>query len=213
MPNSRLARGADRPAHGDRAGLVDRADLLGVTLKVPAHQREVLVDPDEHTAAVELASVATAYDDERLLVLASHRIEEFGAVVAATLPVGPDEGDGTRVLVVVRQVDVGSGERRAMPRGRCGTRRSGGRPNSATAEVAGAKRARLGVRGKGRPRIVTTSPSSRRRARSNHTWTWPVPMEFSYSEYMASRCDAVDARRGRPPSSGSGRSGPRAALS
>ena len=57
--------------HAHRTGLVDRAELLRVPLEVPAHEGEVLVDPDEDAAAVELSVVATAHDDERLLVLAS----------------------------------------------------------------------------------------------------------------------------------------------
>src|SRR5664279_5223782 len=96
-----------RLAERDGTGLMDRPQLLRVTLKVTAHEREVLVDPDEDAAAVELLAVTTAHDDEGLLVLRAHRVEQFRAVIAATLPVGPDERDRTRVLVLV-------GERHAV---------------------------------------------------------------------------------------------------
>jgi len=64
---------------------VDRAELLRVSLEIAAHEGEILVDPDEDAAAVELAAVATAHDDEGLLVLGTDRVEQFGAVVTTAL--------------------------------------------------------------------------------------------------------------------------------
>ena len=102
-------------ASADGTGLVNRSELFGIALEVPAHEREVLVDPDEQAPAKELVPVATAHDDERLLVLRAYRIEQLRAVITATLPVGPDEGHGARVLVVVRE-----GHALGQQRGDCG---------------------------------------------------------------------------------------------
>jgi hypothetical protein len=35
-----------------------------------------------------------------------HRVEQFGAVGSAALPVGPDEGHGTGILVIVHEIYV-----------------------------------------------------------------------------------------------------------
>src|SRR5664280_793781 len=86
---------------------MNRTDLLRVALEVAADQREVLVDPDEHTTAVELAVVATAHDDEGLLVLSAHGVQQFRPIIATTLPVGPNERHGSGVLVVIGEFDVG----------------------------------------------------------------------------------------------------------
>ena len=99
-------RGAELAARGDprsgavrvRAGHVDRAELLGIPLMQAAGDREVRVDPDVHAAAEGLAAVGAADDDERLLVLPEHGIEQLGLVGRARLPVGPDEGHRARVL-------------------------------------------------------------------------------------------------------------------
>ena len=63
-----------------------------------ARDREVRVDPDVHAAAVSLAAVGAADDDERLLVLPEYGIEQLGLVGRARLPVGPDERHRTRVV-------------------------------------------------------------------------------------------------------------------
>ncbi len=106
----------------DRTGLVDRTEFLRVALQVAAHQGEVLVDPDEDAAAEEMVAVATAHDDEGLLVLRTHGVEEFRAVVAAALPVGPDERDRAGVLVVVGEAHALGQEGGDGRRDRCGTR-------------------------------------------------------------------------------------------
>jgi hypothetical protein len=82
------------------------AHLFGITLQVTAHEGEVLVDPDEEAAAEELLTVATAHHYKCLAVLGPDRIEQLSAVSAAALPVGPDEGDGAGVLVVVSEGDA-----------------------------------------------------------------------------------------------------------
>jgi hypothetical protein len=86
--------------------------FLGVTLKVAAHEREILVDPDEDAPTVEVTFVATPYDDESFFVLTSHGVEEFGTVSATALPVGPDEGNGSGVFIVIHETHVG-GQHRA----------------------------------------------------------------------------------------------------
>src|SRR3989442_5393251 len=74
-----------------RAGLPHRAQLLRVALMEAATDGEVLVDPDVDAAGVRLAAEAAADDDERLLVLRAHRVEQLLAGGGAGLPVCPDE--------------------------------------------------------------------------------------------------------------------------
>ena len=82
-----------------RAGLPHRAELLGVALVDAAGDGEVLVDPDVDAAGVGLALERAADDDEGLLVLRPHRVEQLLAAAGAGLPVGPDERDGAGVLL------------------------------------------------------------------------------------------------------------------
>src|SRR5665213_1266302 len=82
FPTGLDARSGATDRHG--ASLVNGAQLLRVALEIAAHQREILVDPDEDTATVELAVIATTHDDERLLVLRAHRIHQLFAVVTTT---------------------------------------------------------------------------------------------------------------------------------
>src|ERR1039458_2022080 len=98
-------------ASGDGSRLVNGAEFLRVPLEVPPHEREVLVDPDEEAPTVETILVATAHDDEGLLVLSAHGTEQSRAVVATAWPVGPDKGDGTGILVVVRERNTFGQER------------------------------------------------------------------------------------------------------
>jgi hypothetical protein len=82
---------------------MDGAEFLWVSLKKTAHQREVLVDPDEDAATKQATVIATAHDDEGLLVLSANGIKKLRAVVATALPVRPNEGDRAWVLIVVGQ--------------------------------------------------------------------------------------------------------------
>ena len=84
---------------GDRSGHPDVAELLGVPLYMAAEHGIVLVDPDVDAAAVGLALIRAADDDEALLVLEAVRVDHFVEVVGARLPVGPDNGYSPRVLV------------------------------------------------------------------------------------------------------------------
>ena len=172
---------------------MDRTEFLGVSLEVAAHQGEVLVDPDEDAAAEELAVVATAHDHEGLLVLGAHGIEQLGAVVAAALPVGPDEGHGTGVLVLVGQFDVRRQDRAHVGRVRAvldGEQVAGVVPRRGRQDRRGAGRGSRKGHAAQRHQFGPVHPSA---GRSNQTWTWPVPMEFSYSEYMRPGARALSA--------------------
>jgi hypothetical protein len=85
--------------------LVNGAQLLGITLEIPAYQRKVLVDPDEQATAIEPVLEAATNDHVSLFVLGTNRVEKLLSVIATALPVGPDEGDRARVLIVSRQCD------------------------------------------------------------------------------------------------------------
>ena len=76
-PGERAALGAavepERPRH------VDLAELLGEALDPAAHQGEVVVDPDVRAGRDGLAVEQRVHDDEELLVLPPHRLEQLVA--------------------------------------------------------------------------------------------------------------------------------------
>jgi hypothetical protein len=80
--------------------LPDAAKLFRIALKVAAHHCEVGVDPYVHATAIDRAVVHATHDHECFLVLRADRVVEFGEVVAATLPIGEDHGNGTWIAVV-----------------------------------------------------------------------------------------------------------------
>ena len=118
---------------------VDRAELLREALDPPAVHGEVLVDPDVNAAAHRLAVEARADDQEELAVLGLHRVLELVQVGRARLPVGEDRGDRARVL---GRLELGRAAARRPRPGRCGTRRSGNPPSSATAAAGRSRRGR-----------------------------------------------------------------------
>ena len=77
----------------------DFRHLLGIALNVTPGHGEVLVDPDVRGPTVGLALVLTPNDDKDLFVLSPSRIHEFFEIVRAALPVGPNNGDRSRILV------------------------------------------------------------------------------------------------------------------
>ena len=95
------ARLQPRPglANGHRAALVHGADFLRVALMLAAQHREVFVHPDEYASGIMLPLVLAAHDDEHLLVLAAHRVQNFAEVIRAALPIRPDRRHRARVLV------------------------------------------------------------------------------------------------------------------
>jgi hypothetical protein len=73
--------------------------FFGIALVPAPDHREVLVDPDQDAARVGLTPVPAPDDDERLLVLGAHRVQDLLERVRARLPVGEDHGDGVRVVL------------------------------------------------------------------------------------------------------------------
>ena len=134
-PRRRLA-GREQPSH------VDRAELLREALNPAAVHREVLVDPDVHAAADRFAAEPRADDEEELAVLGLDRVLELVQVDRARLPVGEDRGDRARI---VGRLELGRQQRRDRVRDRCGTRRSGSRPSSATVAAGRSRRARRAI--------------------------------------------------------------------
>ena len=86
-------------ADRDWAGHPDLGHLLGVSLDVAPSHREVFIDPDVCGPAESLALVCAPDDDEDFFVLRTCWVEEFVEVVAAALPVGPDDGHRAGIVV------------------------------------------------------------------------------------------------------------------
>src|SRR3990170_3553773 len=74
-----------RLAERDRPGHPDRAEPLGIALVPTPGHREVPVDPDQQAPRVELTPVRATDDDERLLVLGAHGVQELLERVRARL--------------------------------------------------------------------------------------------------------------------------------
>src|SRR5215207_8858759 len=86
-----------------RPGLPHGAELLRVALVDAAADGEVLVDPDVDTTGEGLTLEAATYDDEGLFVLRSHRVQQLFAGGRARLPICPDQGNRSGVLLRQRQ--------------------------------------------------------------------------------------------------------------
>src|ERR1700730_6845311 len=107
----RRQRGAEAPAGGmlrgglswDVVGAGDpsRAELLRPALDQAAHQRHVLVHPDEWAEGDAFVAVASTHQENALPVLGAHRIKELFAVVGRELPLY-EIGAATRIRELQR---------------------------------------------------------------------------------------------------------------
>ena len=87
------------------SGYVNRAELLRVALEPAAGNREVFGHPNGYAARIGDTVFLATHHNKRLEVLRSNRVEKFCAALAARLPVGPNDGNSTRMLV--SQFEVG----------------------------------------------------------------------------------------------------------
>ena len=183
----------------DRAGHRDLAQLLGEALDQSAHERQVVVDPDERHPPDRLAARRAVQDDVGLLVLTPGGVVAHARVgVGRRAPVREHEAAGA----VTRGFDLGRQQRsdRAGVRGEVdrddlarvvpGRRREDRRP----AGVGLGQRPALQGHLVSDPVSDSSTPGS-----SNHTCTCPVPTEFSYSESCT-----PGARQSAPPSAPTG---------
>jgi len=72
-------------------------NLFGPSLYESAHQRDIPIDPNEQTVAAGSALVTRGSQKDRLMILASHRIEVFLSRFTRILPLGEAGGAVRRV--------------------------------------------------------------------------------------------------------------------